>query len=59
MPHAVIKSVLLFTNSYTCELAIQSINSGAQNKGWKLVGHSIKIGTLLWTIIGFPIGNVQ
>ena len=23
MPHAVIKSVLLFTNSYTCELAIR------------------------------------
>ena len=36
-----------------------SLNFSAQNKGWKLVGHSIKIGTLLWTIIGFPIGNVQ
>ena len=35
-----------------------SLNFSAQNKGWKLVGHSIKIGTLLWTIIGFPIGNV-
>ena len=27
----------------------------AQNKGWKLVSHSIKIGTLLWTIIGSPL----
>ena len=34
------------------------VNS-AQNKGWKLVGHSVKLGTLLYTIIGFPIGNVQ
>ena len=23
------------------------------------VGHSFKVGTLLQTIIGFPIGNVQ
>ena len=33
--------------------------SSAQNNGWKLVSHSFKIGTLLYTIIGFPIGNVQ
>ena len=26
---------------------------------WKLVSRSFKVGTLLWTFIGFPIGNVQ
>ena len=31
----------------------------AQNMDWKLVCHLFKIGTLLQTIIGFPIGNVQ
>ena len=34
-------------------------SSSAQNNVCKLVGHSFKIGTLLQTIIGFPIGNVQ
>ena len=40
---------------------VGKLNRGnsAQNRGWKLVGHSFKIETLLWTIIGFPIGNVQ
>ena len=30
-----------------------------QNKGWKLVGHLFKVGTLLQNIIGFPSGSVQ
>ena len=36
-----------------------SIQFSAQNNGWKLVGYSFKIGALLQTIIGFPIGNVR
>ena len=31
----------------------------AQNNHWELVSHLFKIGTLLQTINGFPIGNVQ
>ena len=44
---------------YAFEIALFWSILSAQNKSWKLVGHSIKIGTLLWTIIGFPIGNVK
>ena len=31
----------------------------AQNKGWKLVGHSLKVRTFLQTNIPSPIGIVQ
>jgi len=36
-----------------------AISAGAQNKGQKLVSHSLKVETLLQNIIGFPIKNVQ
>ena len=38
---------------------LHKIRISAQNKGWKLVGHSFKIESLLQNIIGFPTGNLQ
>ena len=40
-------------------VAIYIVIGSAQNKGWELVGHSFRVRTLLYTIIGFLIGNVQ
>ena len=34
-------------------------HTSAQNKGWQLVGHLVKVRTLSQSIIAFPIGNVQ
>ena len=38
---------------------IYVMHTSAQNNHQKLVGHLFELGTLLWTINDFPIGNVQ
>ena len=54
MIHQSCKIGSMFANPVTIIFSVQ-------NKGWKLVSHSVKVKTLLQalTIIAFPIGNVQ
>ena len=51
--------LIVATINYSSQQTLSVIQFSAQNNYQKLVGHLFKTGTLLQTINGFPIRNVQ